>query len=119
MAVDKNGNEVVLECKIEDATKPEFDYEMIMKDLIGLDMERDCMLHEYNEYKKSVEEHGYYSNEALTRRLFIVLRKIGIAQNVLENFGFNLPEDYIFKDENGNEILTSKIILEKKKKELI
>lgn len=27
------------------------------------------------------------------------------------------PEGYIFKDENGNEILTSKIILEKKKKE--
>ena len=28
------------------------------------------------------------------------------------------PEGYIFKDENGNEILTSKIILEKKKKEV-
>ena len=27
------------------------------------------------------------------------------------------PEGYIFKDENGNKILTSKIILEKKKKE--
>jgi hypothetical protein len=28
----------------------------------------------------------------------------------------NLPNGYIFKDENGNEILTNKIILEKKKK---
>ena len=28
---------------------------------------------------------------------------------------FNLPDGYQFKDENGNEILTSKIILEKKK----
>ena len=30
---------------------------------------------------------------------------------------WKLPEGYIFKDDNGNEILTSKIILEKKKKE--
>ena len=29
----------------------------------------------------------------------------------------SLPEGYVFKDENGNEILTSKIILERKKKE--
>ena len=101
----------------EEVTKPELDYEMIIKDLIGLDIERDCMLQEYDGYQKAVAEHGYYSKEALTRRLFIGLRKIGIAQNVLENFGFNLPEDYIFKDENGNEILISKIFLEKKKKE--
>ena len=32
----------------------------------------------------------------------------------IELNGFQLPEGYIFKDENGNEILTSKIILEKK-----
>lgn len=102
----------------EEVTKPELDYEMIMKDLLCLDIERDCMLQEYDGYQKAVVEHGYYSKEALTRRLFIDLRKIGIAQNVLENFGFNLPEDYIFKDENGNEILISKIFLEKKKKEL-
>ena len=30
---------------------------------------------------------------------------------------FYVPEDYVLKDENNNEILTSKIILEKKKKE--
>jgi ASC-1-like (ASCH) protein len=30
----------------------------------------------------------------------------------------NLPKGYIFKDENGNEILTNKITLEKKKKEV-
>jgi hypothetical protein len=72
------------------------------------------MLQEYDRYQKAVEEHGYYSEEASTHRLFILLWKIGIAQYVLENFGFNLPEDYIFKDENGNEILASKIICEKK-----
>lgn len=107
MLDDKNG---------KDVTKPEIDYVMIMKDLMGLDIERSCMIREYDEYRKDVEEYGYYSKEALTSRLFIDLRKIGIAQNVLEIFGVNLPEDYIFKDENGNEILTSKIILEKKSK---
>lgn len=106
MVDDKNGKEV---------TNPEIDYEMIMMDLMGLDIERDCMLREYDEYIKAVKEHGYYSKEALTYRLFINLRKIGIAEYVLENFGVNLPEGYIFKDENGNEILTSKIILEKKR----
>ena len=35
----------------------------------------------------------------------------------IELNGFQLPEGYIFKDENGNEIFTSKIILEKKKNE--
>jgi hypothetical protein len=35
----------------------------------------------------------------------------------IELNGFQLPEGYIFKDDKGNEILTSKIILEKKKKE--
>ena len=35
----------------------------------------------------------------------------------IELNGFQLPDGYIFKDENGNEILTNKIILEKKKNE--
>ena len=39
------------------------------------------------------------------------------CQSDIELNGFQLPEGYIFKDENGNEILTNKIILEKKKKE--
>lgn len=38
-------------------------------------------------------------------------------KNNIDNGIIILPEGYIFKDENGNEILTSKIILEKKKKE--
>lgn len=110
MVVDKNENVV---------TKPELDYEVIMKELMGLDIERSIMLHVYDDYRKAVEGHGYYSEEALTRKLFMNLHKIGIAQEVLENFGFNLPKGYVFKDENGNEILTSEIILEKKKKELL
>lgn len=71
-----------VECEIEEVTKPEFDYEMKMKDLMGLDIERDFINREFDEYKKSVEEHGYYSKEVLTRRLFIDLRKIGTAQYV-------------------------------------
>ena len=35
----------------------------------------------------------------------------------IKEYGLPCPNGYIFKDENGNEILTSKIILEKKKKE--
>ena len=38
-------------------------------------------------------------------------------KNNIDNGIIILPEGYIFKDENGNDILTSKIILEKKKKE--
>ncbi len=34
-----------------------------------------------------------------------------------EGLAYTLPDGYIFKDENGNKIFTSKIILEKKKKE--
>jgi hypothetical protein len=98
-------------------TKPEFDYVAAMDDLMGLDIERSCINNDYNEYKKAVEEHGFFGEEALTRKLFIHLRKIGTAQNVLENFGFNLPDGYIFKDENGNIINATKIVLEKKKKE--
>jgi hypothetical protein len=37
-------------------------------------------------------------------------------QNTL-TYGYNLPEGYIFKDENGNIINATKIVLEKKKKE--
>lgn len=39
------------------------------------------------------------------------------TSKMIEGLAYTLPDGYIFKDENGNEILTSKIILEKKKKE--
>ena len=106
----------MIEGLVEEETKPEFDYVAAMEDLMGLDIEKSCILNEFDEYKKAVEEHGFFSEEALSCKYFIHLRKIGTAQNILEKFGFNLPEGYIFKDENGNEILTSKIILEKKQK---
>ena len=40
-----------------------------------------------------------------------------MTTDFVKEHGLPCPEGYIFKDENGNEILTSKIILEKKKKE--
>ena len=45
----------------------------------------------------------------------LVEEEVGLVDNLSSRWDneFNLPEGYIFKDENGNEILTSKIILEK------
>ena len=40
-----------------------------------------------------------------------------MTTDFIKEHGFPCPNGYIFKDENGNEILTSKIILEKKKNE--
>ena len=47
-----------------------------------------------------------------TRCLFMDNCPHNKQKNIIE-----VPKDYVIKDENGNEILTSKIILEKKKKE--
>ena len=47
-----------------------------------------------------------------TRCLFMDNCPHNKQKNIIE-----IPKDYVIKDENGNEILTSKIILEKKKKE--
>lgn len=47
-----------------------------------------------------------------TRCLFMDNCPHNKHKNIIE-----IPKDYVLKDENGNEILTSKIILEKKKKE--
>ena len=41
-----------------------------------------------------------------------------MTTDFIKEHGFPRPDGYIFKDENGNEILTSKIILKKKKKEV-
>ena len=52
------------------------------------------------------------TNEQLNKQMFVP-SNISLEKEM----EWNLPNGYIFKDENGNEILTSKIILEKKKKE--
>ena len=50
------------------------------------------------------------TNEQLNGQMFVP-SNISLEKEM----EWNLPNGYIFKDENGNEILTSKIILEKKK----
>ena len=52
------------------------------------------------------------TNEQLNEQLF-VLSNISLEKEM----EWNLPEGYIFKDENGNVINATKIVLEKKKKE--
>lgn len=49
----------------------------------------------------------------------LVEEKIGLVDTLSSRWinEFSLPEGYIFKDENGNVINTTKIVLEKKKKE--
>jgi hypothetical protein len=47
--------------------------------------------------------------------------EIGLVDNLSSRWvnEFNLPDGYIFKDENGNVINATKIVLEKKKREVI
>ena len=82
-------------------------------------------LDNYNQYGKAdidkniawLEKQGKSALEARTDNE-LVEEEVGLVDNLSSRWvnEFNLPEGYIFKDENGNEILTSKIILEKKKK---
>ena len=83
-------------------------------------------LDNYNQYGKAdidkniawLEKQGKSALEARTDNE-LVEEEVGLVDNLSSRWvnEFNLPEGYIFKDENGKEILTSKIILEKKKKE--
>ena len=49
----------------------------------------------------------------------LVEEEVGLVDNLSSRWvnEFNLPDGYIFKDENGNVINATKIVLEKKKKE--
>ena len=49
----------------------------------------------------------------------LVEEEVGLVDNLSSRWvnEFNLPEGYIFKDENGNVINTTRIVVEKKKKE--
>ena len=61
----------------------------------------------------------YFMSYSIEHYYELVEEEVGLVDNLSSRWvnEFNLPDGYIFKDENGNEILTSKIILEKKKKE--
>ena len=71
-----------------------------------------------SDYYDMVEDAGeYFWTDEMIEGL--VEEEIGLVDTLSSRWvnEFNLPEGYIFKDENGNVINTSKIVLEKKKKE--
>lgn len=68
-------------------------------------------------YYDMVEDAGeYFWTDEMIERL--VEEEIGLVDNLSSRWvnEFSLPEGYIFKDENGNVINTTKIVLEKKNK---
>lgn len=82
-------------------------------------------LDNYNQYGKEdidknitwLEKQGKSALEARTDNE-LVEEEVGLVDNLSSRWvnEFNLPQGYIFKDENGNVINATKIILEKKKK---
>lgn len=83
-------------------------------------------LDNYNQYGKAdidkniawLEKQGKSALEARTDNE-LVEEEVGLVDNFSSRWvnEFNLPDGYIFKDENGNVINATKIVLEKKKKE--
>lgn len=83
-------------------------------------------LDNYNQYGKAdidkniawLEKQGKSALEARTDNE-IIEEEVGLVDKFSSRWvnEFSLPEGYIFKDENGNVINSSKIVLEKKKKE--
>ena len=83
-------------------------------------------LDSYNQYGKAdidkniawLEKQGKSALEARTDNE-LVEDEAGLVDNLSSRWvnEFNLPQGYIFKDENGNVINATKIVLEKKKKE--
>ena len=80
-------------------------------------------LDNYNQYGKAdidkniawLEKQGKFALEARTDNE-LVEEEVGLVDNLSSRWvnEFNLPEGYIFKDENGNVINAQKIVLEKK-----
>ena len=80
-------------------------------------------LDNYNQYGKAdidkniawLEKQGKSALEARIDNE-LVEEEVGLVDNLSSRWvnEFNLPEDYIFKDENGNVINATKIVLEKK-----
>ena len=70
------------------------------------------------EFYRIREDRGTYmwTDEMIER---LVEEEVGLVDKLSSRWvnEFNLPDGYIFKDENGNVINATKIVLEKKKKE--
>ena len=80
---------------------------------------REMTISKIEKSKYLMEEDGqefYWTDEMIEG---LVEEEVGLVDNLSSRWvnEFNLPDGYIFKDENGNVINATKIVLEKKKKE--
>lgn len=98
---------------VEEKTKPKFKVgdriitDTNMKGKIIEDVEEGWYRVEFKPYNNIPQSNSIVPEESMS----LVEEEVGLVNE------FNLPEGYIFKDENGNIINTTKIVLEKKKKE--
>ena len=105
---------------VEEKTKPKFNVgdrvitDTNMKDKI-IEDEEGWYRVEFEPYNNIPQPNGIVPEESMS----LVEEEVGLVDKFSSRWvnEFNLPEGYIFKDENGNTINATKIVLEKKKKE--
>lgn len=98
-----------------ESTNSYYNFIEVMRDFCGKVMTISSV---NSDYYDMVEDAGeYYWTDEMIEGL--VEEEIGLVDILSSRWvnEFNLPEGYIFKDENGNIINATKIVLEKKKKE--
>ena len=106
---------------VEEKTKPKFKVgdriitDTNMKGKIIEDVEEGWYRVEFEPYNNIPQPNGIVPEESMS----LVEEEVGLVDKFSSRWvnEFNLPKGYIFKDENGNVINTTKIVLEKKKKE--
>lgn len=106
---------------VEEKTKPKFKVgdrvitDTNMKGKIIEDVEEGWYRVEFEPYNNIPQPNGIVPEESMS----LAEEEVGLVDKFSSRWvnEFNLPEGYIFKDENGNVINTTKIVLEKKKKE--
>lgn len=106
---------------VEEKTKPKFKVgdriitDTNMKGKIIENVEEGWYRVEFEPYNNIPQPNGIVPEESMS----LVEEEVGLVDKLSSRWvnEFNLPEGYIFKDENGNIINATKIVLEKKKKE--
>ena len=106
---------------VEEKTKPKFKVgdriitDTNMKGKIIEDVEEGWYRVEFESYNNIPQPNGIVPEESMS----LAEEEVGLVDKFSSRWvnEFSLPEGYIFKDENGNVIDATKIVLEKKKKE--
>lgn len=106
---------------VEEKTKPKFKVgdriitDTNMKGKIIEDVEEGWYRVEFEPYNNIPQPNGIVPEESMS----LAEEEVGLVDKFSSRWvnEFNLPEGYIFKDESGNIINATKIVLEKKKKE--